>query len=257
MTRIIVCTSGKGGVGKTTLVSNLATVLTELGQNVIAIDANLTTPNLGLHTGLHLAPKTLHDVLKGNSELRNAIYPHALGFKVVPSSMSTADLKDADVGRLPEVTLNLIGKTDYVLIDSAAGLGREAISALGAADEVIIVTNPDLPSTVDALKTVQVAQRLNKKILGVVVNRVHGRDHEMSKENMEDMIGHQVIAEIPEDPAISRSIAEKTPLSSYDNTSPAAYEIRKLGYRLVGRPIEPMKQKNPSILQRLLNWMSG
>lgn len=84
MTRVIVCTSGKGGVGKTSLVSNLAVALTELRQNVIAIDANLTTPNLGLHLGMHLAPRTLHDVLKGETQLNNAIYPHPLGFKILP-----------------------------------------------------------------------------------------------------------------------------------------------------------------------------
>jgi septum site-determining protein MinD len=65
MTRTICILGGKGGVGKTTLTSNLASALAELGKDVIAIDANLTTPNLGMHLGLHFAPNTIHQVLKG------------------------------------------------------------------------------------------------------------------------------------------------------------------------------------------------
>ena len=88
MTRLILITSGKGGVGKTTLTSNLSAALTDFGEDVIAMDANLTTPNLGLHTGMHLAPNTLHDVLKGKKELKKAIYPHPYGYKIIPASMS-------------------------------------------------------------------------------------------------------------------------------------------------------------------------
>ncbi|MDI6798866.1 MAG: P-loop NTPase, partial [Candidatus Aenigmarchaeota archaeon] len=65
MTRIISVIGGKGGTGKTTIASNLSAALSELGQEVIAVDANLTTPNLGLHLGLLLVPNTLHDVLRG------------------------------------------------------------------------------------------------------------------------------------------------------------------------------------------------
>ena len=158
MTRLIILTSGKGGVGKTTLTSNLAAALAGFGEDVIAMDANLTTPNLGLQLGMHLAPNTLHDVLKGNSSLKDAIYPHPYGFKVIPASLGLNDLKGVDVGRLPEISLNLLGKADYIIMDSAAGLGREAISALSASDEVIIVTNPNISAVTDALKMLKVAQ---------------------------------------------------------------------------------------------------
>src|SRR5207249_3872495 len=131
----------------------------------------LTTPNLGLHLGLHLVPKTIHSVLKRRSKLSEAIYPHPLGFKVLPASMSIHELTGTDVGRLKEVTSNLLGKFDYVILDCAAGLGREAISALSAADEVLIITNPDLPSLTDALRTAKVWQDTSKKVPGVGVNR--------------------------------------------------------------------------------------
>ena len=166
MTRLIVITSGKGGVGKTTLTSNLAAALTYFGQNVIALDGNLTTPNLGLHTGMYLTPHSLHDVLKGETRLKDVIYPHAYGFKVIPSSIGLNDLRGVDVTRLPEVTFSLLGKADYVIMDCAAGLGREALSALSASNETIIVTNPDVPSVTDALKIIKI--RIYKSNVGAM-----------------------------------------------------------------------------------------
>jgi septum site-determining protein MinD len=203
MTRLIVLTSGKGGVGKTTLASNLAAALTYFGENVIVVDANLTTPNLGLHLGMHLTPNTLHDVLKGECRLKDVIYPHPYGFKVIPASLGLNDLKRVDVGRLPEISLNLIGKADYVIMDCAAGLGREAISALSASDEAIIVTNPDLPSVTDALKVKKIAKETNVKIIGAVINRVRGSVFELTKEEIEELLDVPIIAEVPEDPHIA------------------------------------------------------
>ncbi|MBS3051549.1 MAG: P-loop NTPase, partial [Candidatus Aenigmarchaeota archaeon] len=72
MTRIIAVVSGKGGVGKTTMVANIGTALSKLGKNVIILDANLTTPSLGMHLGVPLYPVTLHDVLKGRANIKDA-----------------------------------------------------------------------------------------------------------------------------------------------------------------------------------------
>lgn len=256
MTRVIGILAGKGGVGKTILTSNLAVALTELGQDVIAIDANMTTPHLGLQLGLYLPPKTLHDVLKGNARLKNVIYPHPLGFQLIPGSLNVNDLKGVDISKLPEVTLNLLGKADYVLMDCAPTLGREAVSALDASHEIIIITNPDLPSATDAFKTVKLAERMNKKIIGIVLNRVKGKRHELTREDVEEMFGVPVLAEIPEDRNVSKSIAIKQPLVDYNPDSPAAVEIRRFAYSLVGREFK-YKSVNLRILDRLVDWLIG
>ncbi|UCD07328.1 MAG: AAA family ATPase, partial [Candidatus Aenigmatarchaeota archaeon] len=88
MTRVICVASGKGGVGKTTVVSNLSAALAALGKSVIAIDGNLTTSNLGLHLGISMYPITLQDVLRGRANIRDAVYHHQDGFKVVPADVS-------------------------------------------------------------------------------------------------------------------------------------------------------------------------
>ena len=256
MTRLIVLTSGKGGVGKTTLTSNLAAALSDLGETVIAMDANLTTPNLGLQLGMHLVPRTLHDVLKGESRLKDAIYPHSYGFKIIPASLGLNDLKGVDVGRLPEVSFSLLGKANYIIMDSAAGLGREAISALSASDEIIIVTNPDLPSVTDALKILKIAQESNIKIIGTVVNRIRGHEHELSMETIEGLLGVPIIAEIPEDDNVSKSIALKEPLIKQFPNSPASIEIKKLAAYLAGKEYEkPKFIGTRNLVQRLVAWL--
>lgn len=256
MTRTIAVIGGKGGVGKTTLTSNLACALAELGEDVIAVDANLTTPNLGIHVGMHFAPHTLHDVLKGESKLKDSTYPHALGFKVIPASMSVEDLAGVDPSRLYEVTLNLLGKTDFILLDSAAGLGREAISAMNAVDEILIITNPDLPSVSDALKTVKLVESLNKKIIGVVVNKVRERNYELTKAEIEEMLGYPIISQIPDDSNVVKSLFAKTPIVNYNPSSPAAVEFRKLAHNLTGREFSAKPRFSFTFIERLINWMT-
>lgn len=257
MTRTIGVIGGKGGVGKTILVSNLSYALTELGYSVIAVDANLTTPNLGMHLGMHLAPKTLHDVLRGDTKLPNATYVYPSGFKIVPASMSINDLAGVDVGKLPEVTLSLEGKADFILLDCAAGLGREAVSAINAVDEILLIINPDLPSLADALKTMKIAESTNKKILGVIVNRIKHKWHEVSRKEIEEMLSVPVLVEIPEDKRILQSIAIKTPVVGFDPNSPAAIEIKRLAHNLVGKEFKYTKLRRFGILDKLVGWMTG
>lgn len=251
MTRTILVTSGKGGVGKTTVASNLTYNLSQLGEDVIAVDANLTTPNLGLHFGLQLPSKTLHDVLRGKAKLHQATYYHPFGFRVIPASMSVKDLVGVDIGKLESVLLNLTGKADFVIVDSAAGLGREAVSALQATDEIILVTNPDLPSAADALKTTRLARDNNKKVLGIVVNRTRNEWYEMTAQEIEDLVEAPILAQVPEDETVHKSIALKLPLNLCDPHSDAAFELDKLAHSLAGREFR-IKKRKPGLLARLL-----
>ncbi|MBI4018231.1 MAG: P-loop NTPase [Candidatus Aenigmarchaeota archaeon] len=237
MTRIITCTSGKGGAGKTTLVANLGLALREMGRDVTVIDANLTTPNLGIHLGVPLYPTTLHDVLKGRAEMKDAIYRHESGLKIVPAGISLRDLRGVDAHGLPDAVMELLGSSEIILIDSAAGLGREALSAIEASDEIIIVTNPDLPSVTDALKTMKLAQQLGTRVTGVVLNRVSRMGHEMRTDQIRNMLdGVEILAEIPDDVNIHRAVSSRQPVVHHAPRSEASRHIRKLAARIVGAP---------------------
>jgi septum site-determining protein MinD len=235
MGRCILLTSGKGGVGKTTLTSNLAAILSKMGYETLAIDANFTDPNLGIHLGTHLVTKTLHDVLRGDEKLENVIYTHPLGFKVIPGSLSINALKNINYKKLSSIILKLLSKFDFILLDSAAGLGEETMSAMDSVGEVLVVTNPDLPSVTDAFKTIKYAEKKNKKVIGVVLNRVKKTQYELNEKELSEMFGVPIIGSVPEDISIAKSIHKKIPVVNIDSNSPAAKEIRKIAHKIVGK----------------------
>lgn len=234
LTRVLCVIGGKGGVGKTTLVSNLGTALVDLGCNVLAVDANLTTPNLGLHLGVPLYPKTMHDVLKGKASITEAIYRHPSGLRIIPAGLSLNDLKGTDPKGLATALLDVLGIVDIMILDASAGLGREALAALESADELLLITTPDLPSVTDALKASRLAQQVGTKPIGVIVNRILGKPHEMTRQEIRGMLDQPIIAEIPEDWSVPASIAARTPLVHYKPNSPASRAIRKLAARVAG-----------------------
>src|SRR3989304_10094524 len=100
MSKIIVITSGKGGVGKTTTAINLAAAMKHFGQDVLIIDGNLSTPNVGLHLNSPEVPINLNHVLRGKAEAFEAVYEHESGIKIMPSSLSVEELKRTNPGKL-------------------------------------------------------------------------------------------------------------------------------------------------------------
>ena len=132
--------SGKGGVGKTTSTINLGASMNSFGKEVIIVDANLTTPNVGLHLGSPIVPVTLNHVMNDKAKVEEAIYEHESGTKILPSSLSINELKNIDHEKLIDVTKKLRKIADHILLDSSAGLGEEAKAAIKSGDEIIIVT---------------------------------------------------------------------------------------------------------------------
>lgn len=248
--RVISVLSSKGGVGKTFLVTNLAYQLANLGYEVVAVDANFTTPHLASHLGFYLVPNTLHKVLKDQIELKRAIYQHELGFKVIPGSLSLEDLTDLRIEKFDEIIKGL--SADFVLIDCAPGLGREAMIGLRAGEEVLIVTLPEFPALTDALKTLRIARGLEKIILGAVVNRVKKKEF-FNKSDIEKFLGTQILAIIPEDENVATSLYLKAPFVFLNPKSLASLEIEKLSYRIAGLPF--FKRKI-SFLERIRSWFS-
>jgi septum site-determining protein MinD len=243
MTRLICVSSGKGGVGKTTVTSNLGAALTHFGADTVVLDANLTNPNLGFHIGIPLYPKTLHDVLRGDAHITEAMYIHDSGLRVVPAGLSVEDLKDTSPENLSDVLLDAVGEPDFVLIDSAAGLGNESINAIEASDEVMIVTNPNLPAVTDALKTVNIAEEAGTEVTGVVLNMVKDHDSELSTEEVESMIGYKVLMEIPDHEKVQEALAAKKPVVHHDPDHHVSERFKKVAADVHGLEYEPKLQE--------------
>lgn len=235
MTKVITITSGKGGVGKTTSAINLGAALNYFGKDVIVVDANLTTPNIGLHFGVPIVPVSLNHVLSGKANISDAIYEHESGTKILPSSLSIKELKRLNHSKLKEVSKKLRKLTDFVILDSAAGLGEEAVAAMEAADEIIIVTNPEIPAVTDALKTSKLVEQLGKKIIGVVITRVNANKSQMPISNINDMLELPIIGIVPEDKNISKSLVMKNALIHTHPRSKASRAYKKLALKLIGK----------------------
>lgn len=243
MTKVIVVASAKGGVGKTTTAINLSTALASFGRPVTLLDANLSTPNVGIHLGSPVVPSSVHDAVSGKKSIKNCVYQHESGVRVVPGSISISALKNSPPQNLGKVIKGLEGTSEIVVVDSAAGLGAEAFSAIDAADEVIVVSTPDLPSVTDALKTIEMTEEKGITVVGVVLNRVRSDKTEMKEDEIAAMLERPVIASIPEDEMIRDSLKKRHPVvfSNPDSNSSVAY--KELAAMLIGQKYKVLTKK--------------
>ena len=244
--KLITITSGKGGVGKTTTAINLGTALNSFGKEVIIVDANLTTPNVGLHLGAPIVPVNFNHVLSGKAKVSEAIYEHESGTKIVPSSLSVKELQKLNYKKMKSAASRLRKMADYVIVDSAAGLGDEAISAMEVADELIVVTNPEIPAVTDALKTVKLAEELGKDVKGIIVTRVQGGKNEMKISNVKEMLDLPILGVVPEDKNVRASVRKKDALLHVYPYSGASRAYKKIASRIAN-----VDYQEPSLLQRV------
>jgi septum site-determining protein MinD len=260
MGKVYVIISGKGGVGKTTSAINLGLSINDLGKETIIVDGNLTTPNVGLQLGSPIVPITLNHVINNKAKPEEAIYEHESGTKIMPASLSIGELNDVNHERLYEVTKKLRKIADVIILDSSAGLGEEAKSAIKAADEVVIVTNPEISAVTDALKTIKVAEQMEKKITGVIVTRHEGKKWEMDLPTVKDMLEVPILGVVPEDYAVKESQGFKSAVVKSHPRSKAAKAYAKIARRMLGpefsreearkRAKEERAAKKESLLQR-------
>jgi len=252
MAKVYAILSGKGGVGKTTTTINLGSALNDLGQDVIIIDGNLTTPNIGIHLGAPIVPTTLNHVLNGQARIEDAIYEHDSGTKIIPASLSLKESEKLNYKKLIETAKKLKKISNNVLIDSAAGLGEEAKSAMLAADEIIIVTNPEMPAVTDALKAIKLAEELGKPVIGVIITRYQGKSIEMSIANIKDMLEVPILGIIPEDDAIKESQVMKNAVIYTHPKSNASKAYNLTSRRMLGEDVRFEVHKK-GFLKKLLS----
>jgi len=179
----IAITSGKGGVGKTNVVANLAVALSNLRKRVTILDADFGLANVDVLLGL--APKhNLRDFIFGDLELENIVVDGPEGVRIIPASCGTekmAELTPEQQIRLIHAVSALGAETDYLLIDTAAGISSNVINFLLAAGMVIVVTTPEPTAIVDAYLVIKILSRREpNKHVSVLVNSVSGSDEAKS-----------------------------------------------------------------------------
>ncbi len=246
MGKVITVISGKGGVGKTVSAINLAASLNKMKKNVVLVDCNFTTPNTALHLGSPIVPVTLNQVLTGKKRVFDAIYQHYSGLKIVASSISLKALRDINPNTLPKVIRDLRRISDIIVLDGAAGLGREALMALENSDDIIVVTNPEMPAVTDALKTIKMAEQMKKRVLGVIVTRVRKDGKEMKLADISNLLERPILGIVPEDNSVRESVMVRDAVVHIKPNSKAARSYKNIAAKLVGEKI-----KQPGFFERL------
>lgn len=172
-TRIIVITSGKGGVGKTSLSVSLSIALAQDGKSVTMIDADLGLANINVILGI--IPKyNLYHVIKGKKKLRDIIIEVPEGIKIIAGASGFHQLANLEPKQREDFisSISELANDDYLIIDTGAGISQNVMSFILASDEIIVVTTPEPTAITDAYGIIKtIASNSSEKQIRLIVNR--------------------------------------------------------------------------------------
>ena len=240
MGKTLVVTSGKGGVGKTTVTVNVGAALAKEGMNVLLIDADLGLRNLDLMMGLeNRIVYDIVDVLEGRCRLRQAVVRSRQEERLAMLPASQTRNKNAlEKGQMKALIEEIQDSYDYVLTDCPAGIEQGFCNAVEGAQEALLVCTPEVASVRDADRVAGLLAVSETDKVHLIVNRVRAdmvRRHErMSVQDVEEILGLHALGAVPEDPLVVRAANLGEPLA-YAVRSAAGEEYRKIARRLMGQ----------------------
>lgn len=244
MSRVIVVTSGKGGVGKTTTTANLGMALAKRGRKVIVIDADFGLRNLDLLLGLeNRVVYTAVEVLAGQCRLEQALvkdkrFPNLM---LLPAAQNrTKDAVKPD--QMKQLVNALTTAFHYVLVDCPAGIEMGFQNAIAAAREALIVTTPEIAAVRDADRVIGLLEANNIKQIRLIVNRlrptmVQANDM-MSVEDVQEILAVPLIGIVPDDERVIVSTNKGEPLVLAETPSLAGTAFDHIARRLEGETVE-------------------
>ncbi|MDI3539367.1 MAG: septum site-determining protein MinD [Methanolobus sp.] len=232
--KIYTAISGKGGTGSTTVSINVGAAIAGFAKKTLLIDADIGMPTVGLMLGIETSGATLHDVLAGTAEAKEAIYDGPNNMKVMPGSISLQSFLNTDPDRLADVVESLRESYDFIIIDSPTGITRNSVSAISLADELILVMNPDIASLAGAMKVKTIAESMNKPFLGFFLNRSAVTSNELNAERIEGTLGVKMLENLPEDINVKKSLAFKAPVVVKYPGSPVSVGFNRLSASVAG-----------------------
>ncbi len=242
-TKFISITSGKGGVGKSTLSANLANVLSKNGYKVGLFDADIGLANLDVILNVRIDKNILH-VLKGQATLEEIIVPVKKNLILIPGESGDEILKYNDqflYDRFFNET-QILDDLDFMIIDTGAGIGGHTQLFLEASDEVIVVTVPDPAAITDAYATIKITSKV-KPMIHLVLNMtksskeaelIYEKISKVAIANIEGLTLN-LLGRLPEDRIISKSIKQRTLFSDDAPNGPASHELKRIVNNLVYR----------------------
>ncbi len=261
--RVITITSGKGGVGKTTTTANLGVALARLNKKVVMIDADVGLRNLDIVMGLeNRIVYDLIDVIEGRCQLRQAMIKHKQfpDLFLIPAAQ-TRDKTAVSPTDMIQIADKLRPEFDFIVIDSPAGIERGFRNAIAPADEVLIVTNPEVSAVRDADRIIGLLEANNKGPGRLILNRVKPdmikKGEMMSADDVTDILAIKLIGIIPEDDGVVPASNSGIPIT-LNEASKAGQAFRNIARRLNGENV-PFMSLNDSgnLFQRITRLFTG
>lgn len=261
--KIITITSGKGGVGKTTTTANVGVALARIGKKVIVMDADIGLRNLDVVMGLeNRIVYDLVDVIEGRCKLRQAMIKHKQfpNLFLIPAAQ-TRDKNAVSPQDMKTICDQLRPHYDFILIDSPAGIERGYRNAVAPADDVLIVTNPEVSAVRDADRIIGLLEAEGKGPGKLVINRLRAdmvhRGEMLSPEDITDILAIQIIGIVPEDEYVVPASNKGDPVT-LNEKSRAGVAFRNIARRLAGEEVEFMEIDPPGgFLKRLSRLFGG
>ncbi len=265
MSRIIVMTSGKGGVGKTTSTANLGMALARIGRKVVLVDADFGLRNLDLLLGLeNRVVYTALEVIARECKLDQALVKDKrqpnLSLLAAPQTRNKTAITANHMKALVEVLARYF---DYVLIDCPAGIETGFQNAIAGAKEAIIVTTPEISAVRDADRVIGLLEAHRIKDIKLIINRLRPTmvkaNDMMSVEDVLEVLSVKLVGVIPEDEQVIVSTNKGEPLVLAEKMSLAGLAYENTAQRLDGQAVDfiDLNATNDSFITRLKRWISG
>jgi len=240
--KVIVVTSGKGGVGKTTTSANISVSLAKSGYKVVAVDADIGLRNLDLVMGLeNRVVYNFIDVIEGNCRLNQALVRDKRVDSLFLLPAAQTRTKDAvNPEQMVDLCKKLKKEFDFVIMDSPAGIEGGFQNAAAGADEGLVVTTPEISAVRDADRIIGMLESLEIRPNRLVINRVRphmvrGGDM-LEVEDVLDVLAINLIGVVPEDSSVISSTNRGEPLT-FGNSSPATKAFENIAHRLTGAEV--------------------
>jgi len=239
---IITVTSGKGGVGKTTAVANLAVALASNGSKVVCIDGDIGLRNLDVILGLeNRIVYDIVDVIEGRCRLKQAM----IRDKKLPDLYLIPAAQTRDKNAVSASDMNRLGKDlrsecDFVLIDSPAGIERGFKNAIAPADRILVVTNPEVSAVRDADRVIGILEAEEKGPAALIINRLNPslvkKQDMLSADDVLDLLAVELIGIVPEDEGVIVGSNRGIPVAA-DPKSRAGQAFRNIARRITGEEV--------------------